>query len=94
MDLVFIANTFHGVPEKTELSKAVCEAFKLSSRLAIVNWHRRPREETTVLGWRADPPQLNMDPEAIRQVVEPADFKLEKFIDVGPYYYAAVFRKI
>ncbi len=95
VDFVFIANTFHGVPDKTGLSKAVRQALKPSGRFAIVNWYRRPREETTVLSQPRGPDtELRMQPEDLRQVVEPAGFVLEKVVDVGPYHYGAVFRKI
>jgi len=94
VDLVFIANTFHGVPDKTALSIAVHNALKENGRFAIVNWHRRPREETTVLGQARGPDTaLRMTPDDVQQVVEPAGFTLEKIVDVGPYHYAAVFVK-
>ncbi len=95
VDFVFIANTFHGVPDKTGLSKAVHQALKPGGRFAIINWYRRPREETTVLDQPRGPDtDLRMEPEEVQQVVEPAGFKLEKIVDVGPYHYGAVFLKI
>lgn len=48
-DMVILANTLHGVPDKTRLCQAVASALKPSGRFVVVNWHRRPREETTVL---------------------------------------------
>ncbi len=95
VDFIFIANTFHGVPDKTALSKAVHQVLKPGGRFAIINWHRRPREETTVLEQPRGPDtELRMEPEDVQQVVEPARFKLEKVVDVGPYHYGAVFLKI
>ena len=95
VDFVFIANTFHGVPDKTGLAKAVHDVLKPDGRFAIVNWHRRPREETTVLGQPRGPDtELRMAPEDVQRVVEPAGFKLEKVVDVGPYHYGAIFRKV
>src|SRR5262249_46197869 len=49
VDLVFMANAFHGVPDAARLATAVKAALKPSGRFAIVNWHARPREEMTVL---------------------------------------------
>jgi ubiquinone/menaquinone biosynthesis C-methylase UbiE len=94
VDFVFTANTFHGVPDKTALSRAVRDALGKGGRFAIINWHRRPREETTVLGQPRGPDtELRMEPEDVRQEVEPAGFTLEKVVDVGPYHYGAVFVK-
>ncbi len=95
VDFVFMANTFHGVPDKTGLSRAVHRAIKPGGRFVIVNWYRRSREETTVLDQPRGPSTaLRMDPEDVRQVVEPAGFELKKVIAVGPYHYGAVFLKI
>ena len=92
-DFVFIANTFHGVPDKTGLSRAVHEALKPGGRFAIVNWYRQPREETTVLGQPRGPDtELRMQPEDVRKVVEPAGFSLEKIVDVGRYHYGCMCR--
>ena len=49
-DFVFLANAFHGVPERTRLAHGAAEALKADGHFAIVNWHARPREETTILG--------------------------------------------
>jgi len=95
VDFVFIANTFHGVPDKTELSQAVHEVLKPGGRFAVVNWHKRPREQTPVLGLPRGPDTaLRMTPEDVQRYVEPAGFKLDKVVEVGPYHYGAVFQKI
>jgi arsenite methyltransferase len=94
VDFVFIANTFHGVPDKTALSTAVYAALKPGGRFAIINWHRLPREETPVLGQPRGPDtSLRMEPDEVRSQVESAGFRLEKVVDVGPYHYGAVFLK-
>ena len=94
VDFVFIANTFHGVPDKTVLSRAVHDTLKDDGHFAVINWYRRPREQTTVLDQPRGPnTDLRMEPEDVRQVVEPAGFTLEKVVDVGPYHYGAVFVK-
>ncbi len=94
VDLVFMANTFHGVPDKTRLSRSVYEVLKPEGRFAVINWHRCPREETMVLDQARGPrTELRMRPEDARQVVEPAGFKLQKVVDVGPYHYGAIFIK-
>lgn len=94
VDFVFIANTYHGVPDKTSLSKAAYAALKPGGRFAVINWHRLPREETTVLGQPRGPDTaLRVEPEDVRARVEPAGFKLEKVVNVGPYHYGSVFLK-
>jgi ubiquinone/menaquinone biosynthesis C-methylase UbiE len=41
-DFVFMANAFHGVPDRARLARAVREALKPDGRFAVVNWHARP----------------------------------------------------
>jgi SAM-dependent methyltransferase len=95
VDFVFIANTFHGVPDKTALSKAVHQRLNPAGRFAIINWYRRPREETVVLGQPRGPgTDLRMQPTDVRAVVEPVGFKEIKLVDVGPYHYGIVFQKV
>lgn len=95
VDYVFLANAFHGVPEQTRLARAVAAALKPGGRFAIVNWHKRPREETTILGEPRGPATaMRMTPEATAAVVEPAGLKLREVVDVPPYHYAAIFEKL
>lgn len=56
-----IANTFHGVPDRTRLAQAVAAVLKPRGRFIVVNWHRRPREETTVLGQARGPRTADRD---------------------------------
>lgn len=92
-DYVLIANTFHGVQEKTELAQAVSTMLNAGGRFAIVNWHRLPRERTVVLGLPRGPKtELRMSPEDVQKVVEPAGFELERIVELRPYHYGAIFR--
>ena len=94
VDFVFMANTFHGVPDKAGLAKAVRQVLKPGGRFAIISWHRRPREETVVLDQARGPATaLRLEPEEIREVVEPTGLQQDKLVDVGPYHYGIVFRK-
>ena len=94
VDFVFMANTFHGVPDQQSLSRAISHALNDTGRFAVINWYRRPREETTVLDQPRGPDtKMRMQPEEVQQIVEPAGFLLEKTVDVGPYHYGAVFVK-
>lgn len=94
VDVVLMANTFHGVPEPTELSGAVARALVSDGRFIIVNWHARPREETPVLEKSRGPAtDLRLSPVVLEGLVAPAGFTQEDVIELPPYHYGTVFRK-
>jgi SAM-dependent methyltransferase len=91
---VFMANAFHGVPDRERLATAVREALAPDGLFAIVNWHARPREETTVLGEPRGPKtELRMSPVETIAAVEPSGLRLMKEVEVPPYHYAVIFRR-
>jgi protein-L-isoaspartate O-methyltransferase len=91
-DFVFIANAFHGVPDRPRLARAVRETLTPAGRLAIVNWHQRPREETMILGEPRGPKtELRLSPEQTIDSVESSGLKLAHLIEIPPYHYAVVF---
>lgn len=91
VDWVLIANTFHGVPDKPRLACAVAAVLKPGSRFAVINWHRRPREETTVLDQPRGPKtELRMIPEEVAEAIAPAGLQLRHLIELPPYHYAAI----
>jgi SAM-dependent methyltransferase len=93
-DFVFMANAFHGVPDQPRLACAVCSTLKLGGQFAIVNWHRRPREETRFLGEPRGPTdELRLSPETTIQAVEPSGLKFGRLIELPPYHYGVVFLK-
>jgi len=95
IEYVLIANTFHGVPDKTALAREVVAVLKPAGRFAIVNWYPLPREETIVLGQPRGPrTELRMSPERVRSAVEPAGFRLETVVELPPFHYGAIFRKL
>lgn len=94
-DFVFIANAFHGVPERTRLARAVASALVPHGHFAIVNWHARPREQTTISGEPRGPStELRMTPEATISAVEPAGFRLHQVVEFPAYHYGAIFDKL
>ncbi|MDH3595335.1 MAG: methyltransferase domain-containing protein [Rhodospirillales bacterium] len=94
-DFVLIANTFHGVPDQTGLSRGAAAVLKPGGAFAIVNWHPLPREKTVVLGAPRGPKtELRMAPEQVRAVVEPAGFEWQRLVELPPYHYGAVFHRI
>jgi SAM-dependent methyltransferase len=95
VDFVFLANAFHGVPEPTRLARAVVNTLvNPGGRFAIVNWHARPREETTILGEPRGPlTEIRITPEATVTAVEPGGFRLDRIVELPPYHYGAIFEK-
>ena len=93
VDFVLIANTFHGVPDKTAMARAVASVLNPGGRFAVVNWHPLPREKTVVLDKPRGPKiEMRMAPDDVRRLVEPAGFTLERIVDLPPYHYGVVFR--
>ena len=93
-DLVFLANAFHGVPDRPRLARAVRAALKQDGRFAIVNWHRRPRDETVILGEPRGPKtELRLSPQQTIAAVEAGGLKLAHLIEVPPYHYGAIFER-
>jgi len=94
VDFVFMANAFHGVPEPARLARAVAAALKPGGTFAVVNWHRRRREDTPVLGEPRGPAsEMRMTPEATAAAVERAGLRLRAVVELQPYHYGAVFEK-
>lgn len=93
VDFILIANTFHGVRDQAGLARAAASILKPGGRLAVVNWHQIPREQTPVLNKPRGPKtEMRMSPEQVRAVVEPAGFALVDVVELQPYHYGAVFR--
>ena len=93
-DFVFMANAFHGVPDRPRLALAVRATLKPGGLFAIINWHQRPREETIVLGEPRGPKtELRLSPEQTIEAVESSGLKLAHLVDMPPYHYGAVFER-
>ncbi|WP_339751478.1 class I SAM-dependent methyltransferase [uncultured Marinobacter sp.] len=94
VDFVLIANTFHGIPDKTAMARGVRAVLKPGGRFGIVNWHQLPREQTVILGQPRGPKtEMRMSPEQVQDVVESVGFELEQFVQFPPFHYGAVFRR-
>ena len=94
VDFVFLANVFHGAPDKAGLATAITGVLKPGGRFAIVNWHRRPREETPVLGEPRGPrTELRMTPDEVVATVAPAGLQPAYVVELPPYHYGAVFTR-
>jgi len=94
VDYVFLANTFHGVPDQLGLARAVVAILKPKGLFGVVNWHRRPREETLVLGQPRGPrTEMRMEARDVAVIVKPAGLLLNRTIEFPPYHYGAIFAK-
>ena len=92
VDLVLIANTFHGVPDQTGLARAVASVLKPGGRFVVINWHRLPREQTQVLGQPRGPrSDLRMSPDDTAAAVTPAGFRHLDTVELPPWHYGAIF---
>jgi predicted methyltransferase len=94
VDHVFLANAFHGVPDKPRLARAVHDVLKPGGMFAVVNWHARPREVTTVLGEPRGPAtELRIGPEETIAAVQSSGLTFKARIEVPPHHYAVMFSR-
>jgi SAM-dependent methyltransferase len=95
VDIVLIANTFHGIDEPSAFVEQAFESLRPGGRFVIVNWHDAPRETTRIAGEPRGPPTaLRLTPdETERIVLDAAEFVLEETVDLPPYHYATVFER-
>ncbi|MPZ37186.1 MAG: methyltransferase domain-containing protein [Rhizobiales bacterium] len=94
VDHVFLANAFHGVSDKPRLARVVHDVLKPGGTFAVVNWHSRPREETTVLGEPRGPAtELRIRPEETIAAVQSSGLIFKGQIEVPPFHYAVVFKR-
>jgi SAM-dependent methyltransferase len=94
VDFVFMANAFHGVPDRPRLARAVHDALRPGGCFAIVNWHPRPREETTVLGEPRGPAtELRLSAQQTVSAVVASGLRHAGVVEVPPYHYGALFER-
>jgi SAM-dependent methyltransferase len=95
VDFVFLANVFHGVPDRPRLAAEVGAVLAAGGRFAIVNWHQRPREETLILGEPRGPrTELRMSPQQTVAAVARENLKVFTVVELPPYHYGAVFERV
>lgn len=95
VDIVLVANTFHGVDDRAALVEQVSDSLADGGSFVVVNWHDMPRETTTVAGEARGPPTgLRMSPDETETVVtDAADLTLRERIELPPYHYALRFER-
>ena len=95
VDFILLASTFHGVPDKEALGKSMLSVLKPQGRLAVVNWHKKQQEETTLFGLPTGPEsEMRMAPSEVEVILRPLGFTLQKIIELPPYHYGTIFTKI
>jgi len=93
VDYVFLANTFHGVRDQRGLARVVAARLKPSGQFGIINWHRRPRKETVVLGQPRGPTtEMRIEAGEVTAILEPAGLLLNRTVELPPYHYGVVFK--
>jgi SAM-dependent methyltransferase len=94
VDAVFIANTFHGVPEPTALAGKVHDVLTPGGVFVVVNWHVASPSENKVQGHPRGPRKdMRMTPVQASKLVEPAGFDLIRVVELPPFHYGAIFQK-
>jgi SAM-dependent methyltransferase len=94
VDFVLMANAFHGVPDQPRLVKTVRKTLKPGGRFAVVNWHQRSREETTIMGEPRGPKtDLRMSPGQTIKSVEAGGLIPAELVELPPYHYAVIFKR-
>jgi SAM-dependent methyltransferase len=93
VDYVFLANTFHGVLDQRGLARVVAARLKPRGQFGIINWHRRPRKETVVLGQPRGPTtEMRVEAGEVTAILEPAGLLLNRTVELPPYHYGVVFK--
>lgn len=90
VDVVLIANTFHGVEDRTGFVEEAFDSLRPDGRLVVANWRALPKSETTVAGKARGPPEeLRLSAGETREIVATTFEEVEE-IDLPPYHYAMV----
>src|SRR5262249_18180614 len=93
VDFVFMANAFHGVPDRGRPAQAVVGALQPNGEFAIGNWHKRPRDETRILGERRCPKTaVRLASEETIKSGEAGGLKYTKLVEISLYHYGVVFQ--
>jgi SAM-dependent methyltransferase len=94
VDYVFLANTFHGIPDQLGVARAVAASLKSHGQFGIVNWHYRPREETVVLGQPRGPKtEMRIEADEVAAIAKPAGLLLNRTVELLPYHYGVVLQR-
>lgn len=91
VDVVLIANTFHGIEEPAAFAEQVYRSLTSDGRLIIINWYDRSKEETSIAGKPRGPPQeLRLSPEETQECISSVPFTSTNIVELPPYHYALI----
>lgn len=95
VDVVVIANTFHGIEDPEPFVRQAFDSLRPGGRFVVVNWQALPREETRIDDEPRGPPtELRLSPDDTETaVLDAAPFQLDDVIELPPYHYALVFER-
>ncbi|WP_123538228.1 class I SAM-dependent methyltransferase [Halosimplex salinum] len=95
VDVVLMANTFHGIDETGPFVRQAFESLRPGGRFVVVNWADAPRETTRIGGDPRGPPtELRLSPEETTEaVLDAAAFSVQAVVDLPPYHYGVVFER-
>ncbi len=93
-DFILISNALHGAEDKKALMAEMYSALMPGGQLAVINWHHRPKRETTVLSQPRGPETTSrMTPDQVIDYAAEAGFRLHGVIELPTYHYGVVFDK-
>ncbi|WP_226004434.1 class I SAM-dependent methyltransferase [Natrinema salinisoli] len=95
VDALVVANTFHGIEDRSRFVEQAFEAIRPGGQFVIINWHDLPRETTTVADEPRGPPtELRISPDETAGIVrDAAEFDATELVELPPYHYAIRFER-
>lgn len=94
VDVVLIANTFHGVEQPAVFAEQVYQSLTVDGRLVILNWHDRPKEETPIAGAPRGPPQeLRLTPEETQERISSVPLTTTSIVELPSHHYAVIYER-
>lgn len=91
VDVVLIANTFHGIEKPAVFAEQASRSLTSDGRLIILNWHDRPKEKTPVMGTPRGPPQeRRLTPEQTFEHLSSIPLTNTTIVELPPHHYALI----
>jgi len=93
VDVVLVANTFHGIDDPDAFVDGVIDALADGGRFVVVNWHAEPRTSTTVAGEPRGPPtERRLTPQETKTAVaDGTELSVVETVELLPHHYGVLF---